>query len=87
MIQERAITIRIPQRVYDPLDRQLRTVAPKRAKGYPKATIIEGFCKALVIALHRPNPYPLGEMLYRMYLASVRPEDTEGQELIENLFK
>jgi hypothetical protein len=84
---ERAVTIRVRERDYDLLDQHLRAIAPQKKKGFPKACIIEGFWKSLVIALYRPDPYPLGEMLYRMSLAAIRPEDTEGQEMIDTLYK
>lgn len=84
---ERAITIRIRQKDYDLLDRELKAIAPTRRLGFPKAVLLEGFCKALVIALHRPNHFSLGEMLLRMYLAAIPPDDTEGQEQIHNLFR
>lgn len=69
------------------IDRQLRVIAPGRKLGFPKSKIIEGFLKSIVIALHRPNHYSVGEMVLHMCKAATKPEDTEGQELIDNLFR
>jgi len=87
MIQERAVTIRLSPRVYEPLDRQLKAIAPQRRLGFPKALIVESFCQALVIGLQRPDAYSLQEMLRRMYEAAIPSGDEEGQEMIDSLFK
>lgn len=67
------------------LDKQLRAADPSRRLGFAKGRILKAFCKSIIIAMHRPNHYSLGEMVYRMCAAAVPSDDQEGQSQIKEI--
>lgn len=88
MIQKpRLISVRVPYRDYELLAQEAKRVDPSKKKGFSRSAVFAGLCKSILVGIQRPDRYHFTEMVFLMCHAAVRPEDEEGHQIIDKLFK